>query len=356
MHDDLGAARLLAESIRFSGDNLRQHSFTDPSHTRAFADANYQSGIRISTETTPHVSAELNLVFRRLSIPPTIVESFVFASADLVADCFVGSASECVIRFSSQLIEHLEGDEFRFVAGHELGHFLLEHGSVRAEKRELSPEYFMQQRSQEISVDRLGLIACGSLRSAMRALMKTISGLSEHHLKFDIGAFVSQLQRSSPTVQEGQWSASHPSLVFRSRALLWFSMSEHFSADTPNFPTGCLDKLDGQVTRDLEKFVDGPVRRRIEQARKDLSIWTAVMNIVSRGSFAKQEQKQFSDAFGESTLRQLKMFLSSLGKDEIEDVVYGKMLAARENFEEMMPAGYAKELEEIQHSIENKFC
>lgn len=355
MHNDLGKARLLAESVRFSGDQLRQRLFSDPSQTREFADANYQNGLRISFETTPRAASELNVVFGRLDIPSTVVEAFVFPSSDIIADCFSGGASGCVIRFSSQLIERMEGDEFRFVAGHELGHFLLEHGTAGASQGQLSPEYFMQQRSQEISVDRLGLIACGNLEAAMRALMKTISGLSDHHLKFDVGTFIAQLQRSSAKVQEEYWNASHPSLVFRSRALLWFSMSECFCADSARFPTGCLDELDRRITRDLERFVDGPVRRRIEQARKDLSIWTAVMDIVGAGSFTRQDQGKFAEMFGEDTLRQLKQFLSSLGKDEIEEVVHSKLRTARENLEEMMPAGFAKELEEIRQRISEKY-
>ncbi len=354
MRHDLGKARLLAESVRFSGDQVRQSAFSDPSQTREFANLNYQNGLRISTETTPRAASQLDIVFGRLDIPSSVVEAFVFPSSDIVADCFSGSASECVIRFSSQLIERLEGDEFCFVAGHEIGHFLLEHGLSGEKQGELSPGYFMRLRSQEISADRLGLIACGSLESAMQALMKTVSGLSDYHLKFDVGTFIAQLKRSSAKVQEEQWSTSHPSLVFRSRALLWFSMSEHFIGDSSKYPIGCLDDVDRHITRDLERFVDGPVRRRMEQARKDLSIWTAVMDIVDAGSFTRQDQGKFAEMFGEDTLRQLKQFLSSLGKDEIEEVVCGKLQMARENLQEMIPAGFANELETIRQRITEK--
>ena len=354
MHGDLEAARSLAKSVRFSGEIPRQNSFNDPSQTRAFADANYQSGLRISSETTPRVASELAVVLQRLSIPATVVEAFVFASADIAANCFTGSTSKCVIRFSSQLIENLRSDEFRFVVGHELGHFLLDHGFIKDEQRKLSLEYFMQLRAQEISVDRLGLIACGSLESAMRALMKTISGLSDHHLKFDVGAFVSQLRRSSATLQAQESSASHPSLVFRSRALLWFSMSEHFNADVPSFPSGCLDEMDGYITRDLERFVDGPVRRRIEQARQDFAIWTVVTEIVSYGSFEREKQEKFAETFGEDTLRQVKEFLSTLEKSEIDEVVYNKLRTARENLEDMIPTGFADEIKDIGQMLDGK--
>ena len=355
MHDDLTTARLLAESVRFSGDSRRHSSFIDPARTRALADVNYQSGLLISPKTIPKVASELTVVLQRLNIPPAVVESFVFASADIAADCFSGGSAECVIRFSSQLIERFEDDEFRFVVGHELGHFLLEHGGVGAEERELSPEYFMQQRAQEISADRLGLVACGSVESAMRALIKTISGLSKHHLKYDVGAFISQLERSSTTLQEEQWNTTHPSLTFRGRALLWFSMSEHFSSSEVVFPIGSLHELDGRITEDLERFVDGPIRRRIERAKRDFAIWRSAVEIVNHGSFGKRDQMRFSEAFGEDDLRQLKNFLSDLAKDEIDRVVFDKMRIARENLEKMMPSGFAEELEDIQQTIEARF-
>lgn len=355
MDDNLASARSLAESVRFSGDFFGHHSFVDPSQTKAFADASYQSGLRISPETTPQVVSELTLVLQRLNIPPTAVEAFVYASAEIAAECFFGDTSACVIRFSSQLIEKFEKDEFRFVAGHELGHFLLGHGITQAEQEESSPEHFMQQRSQEISADRLGLIACGGVETAMRALIKTISGLSRRHLKFDVGAFISQLGRSSVMIQEQQWSSSHPSLTFRGRALLWFSMSDCFNLDNGTFPKGCLDELDGRITRDLERFVDGPVRRRIERARTDLSIWIAAMEIVNRGSFGKGDQEQFVELFGKDALRGLKNFLGSLPKDEVREAVYGKMCEAREKLKVIIPSGFANELEVVRRTICAKF-
>ena len=70
--------------------------------------------------------------------------------------------------------------------GHELGHFLLDHHHANVGFTSANPEYFRQRRAQEISVDRLGLLSCGSLDVALRALMKTVSGLTERHLRFDV--------------------------------------------------------------------------------------------------------------------------------------------------------------------------
>src|SRR5687768_6615234 len=81
------------------------------------------------------------------------------------------------VRFSSTLVDILDEEEFCFVVGHELGHFLLRHTAGLHGSTE-SLELFMLQRAQEISADRLGMVACGSLDVAIKALKKTISGLN----------------------------------------------------------------------------------------------------------------------------------------------------------------------------------
>ena len=46
----------------------------------------------------------------------------------LQASCLSDETSECVVRFTSRLAETMSPQEFEFVVGHELGHFLLQHG------------------------------------------------------------------------------------------------------------------------------------------------------------------------------------------------------------------------------------
>ena len=90
----------------------------------------------------------------------------MYASPDLNAECYLGDTSNCIIRFSSSLIDILDKNEFEFVVGHELGHFLLSHQQACVTEKNL--EYYIQQRAQEISADRLGLIACDSLDIALK--------------------------------------------------------------------------------------------------------------------------------------------------------------------------------------------
>lgn len=348
MSDGLRAAQELAERVRFSGDTLRRRSEGDASHTETVRSLFYQSGLRISREVTPSLSERLNAVYERLNIPKDTVEAFVYSSPEIQAECFAGGTSECVIRFSSSLVDILDEDEFGFVAGHELGHFLLGHGVAKMETRRESLEYFMQQRSQEISVDRIGLLACGSLDIAVRALMKTVSGLTSRHLRFDVGTFVSQLRKPSDPSRHNSQTDSHPSIVVRCRALLWFSLNDFSTKGAQVFSEEQMSKLDERIQNDLNKYVDGPARRRIQEAKEDLAMWMTACEIVQNGIFEKGEQATFAEMFGEDTLEKLKNFLRDIPAPEVQDTVYEKMKSAREELENLIPTSFESEVAKIR--------
>ena len=116
---------------------------------------------------TPGLSRRLESVCQTLLLPERTVDAFIYASPEVQAECYANGTEGCILRFSSARVDLLDDDEFEFVCGHEAGHFLLGHGLARMEGHSDSLEYFMQQRAQEISVDRIGLIACGSLTYAV---------------------------------------------------------------------------------------------------------------------------------------------------------------------------------------------
>ena len=178
MIDGLQAAREFANRLRFSGDTLRPQTDGSRDQTQAVKSHLYRNALQSSPQVTPDLSDRLISVYKNLKVPVESVAAFVHASPEIQAECYSATDTECVLRFSSALIDLLNEREFAFVAGHEIGHFLLEHGLTRKDAHQESIEFMIEQRSQEISVDRIGLLACGSLDVAIQALMKTVSGLS----------------------------------------------------------------------------------------------------------------------------------------------------------------------------------
>ena len=166
------------QRIRFGPDKSVQEHLAQYATGDAVRSYLNSSELRITEQVTPTLNDILCRVTNRLRIPHSIIQCFVFPSSDAQAYSLLRLRDTCVLRFSSALIELLSKDELAFVMGHEIGHFLFSHRiSVHGESASL--EELMLQRYQEISADRVGLIACGSFEIAAKALIKTISGLSD---------------------------------------------------------------------------------------------------------------------------------------------------------------------------------
>lgn len=348
MSDDLAKAKAIAAAVRYSGDRLRAQTGVGDGQVDRLRGYFAQAALRISPEVTPTLHARLEAVYRRLQVPPLAIDAYVQCSPEIQAECFTGHSRQCVIRFSSALVDILDDDEFTFVVGHELGHFLLNHGSAPSHQAQ-SIEHFMQQRSQEISVDRLGLIACGSLDVAVKALMKTISGLTSNHLRFDVGTFIAQLRRSPDDSMGNDRHSTHPSILVRCRALLWFSLSEAFASDTSDgLLVGDFGKLDRRVDLDFKRYVDGPARRQIQSAKDEVAMWSAALAMSRDGIFVTTEQSAFADMFGSETLIKLKNLLRDLPRDEGQAILRARFACARVALEALIPESFASELEKIE--------
>lgn len=355
MPSQLGSARLIADHVRFSGDYFREsHSGSDYASQRLqshFA----QDSIQITSQVTPSLAHSIKVVCERLALPEDAIRAYVYASPEIQAYCVSDGPDRCFIRFSSGLVGLLDSAELEFVAGHELGHFLLAHaiGSNGVDPEVI--EMKMLQRAQEISADRMGLLACDSLDVALKALMKSVSGLTEAHLRFDIGQFIAQIRDLQGDDFIGQGDSSHPSMLVRCRALLWFSLSEAVSnKDWAQRPDD-LNNLDVKVSRDLANYIDGPEREKIELLKSDVMMWLAAEKIVSDGSFDRQEQMDFSNFFGADNLHKLRSFLGSCSATSVIDEVSIKLDAATGALKASQPYSYNQEMIKLKESLVNYF-
>ena len=137
----------------------------------------------------------------------------------------------------SALLEDFTPNELSFVLGHELGHVLLGHSQVSMldllkliedlKPGLISPEtkdlMYRWARAAELSADRVGLLCCGKLEPAAKALFRTLSGLSGISIDRILNSFHTQydfLEAHMEKHSDGQsWIGTHPMIPIRFKAL-----------------------------------------------------------------------------------------------------------------------------------------
>ena len=65
----------------------------------------------------------------------------------------------------------------------------------------------------------------------------------------------------------------------------------------------------------------------------------------------KKEQKAIADLMGEETLDRLKGFLSDIPASDVQEEVYQKMKAAREDLERLVPSSFDKTFHLIEERV-----
>lgn len=351
MHDCLKEAQRLAEKIRFSGDTIKVESTEIVLRSERLRGMALSSGVKLSKELTPLLYESLEAACKRLLIPVDTVDAFVYASPEIQAECYSGNEKSCIIRFTSALIELMDPREFEFVVGHELGHFLLRHGRARVEHNLPSIEYFIQQRAQEISVDRVGLIACDSLNVAIKALMKMVSGVGGRYLRFDVGTFLTQLRGALDGGKLDAIEATHPSTLIRCRALLWFSLTEFFNHGPQTGVSDSIVIIDQKLQNDLDRYVDGPAKARISAAKENLAMWLRVRDVVAMGIFTKLEQSKFAKRFGRDSLSSLLNFFETIPQNEVEAEVSKRLSEAKEDLAFLIPISFESEYQKLIENV-----
>ena len=331
MIDQVAKAKSYANKLRFAEElNGKEGDASLYSGAFLHRDAMYRQGLAISSAVLPSIEAVFCSVCESLHLPRQVVSAFVYSSPDIQADCITDGPESCVIRLTSGLVNLLGIDDLKFVVGHEIGHYLLGHGSCSDIEQENSTEGHICQRARELSADRIGYYACGGLEPSVKAIMKTVSGLNSQYLRFDVSEFLRQATMlSAPSVGEHAKS-SHPSMIIRARALSWLSMSGA-GLDYPECVSPSdVDIVDKHVARDLKRFVDGTAKEHKSDMLKDLLMWKVANLIYATGSFSQKHQHEFGKMFGHDALRSMMNFFGSYGSDELEQLIGQKGRAISE--------------------------
>jgi hypothetical protein len=147
--------------------------------------------------------------------------------------------------------------------------------------------------------------------------MKTTSGLSGDHLRFDLRQFLKQLEDVSEA--DGASGQTHPANVLRCKALVAFETARRQGLSAQSLKTA-----NEQVQSDLDRFHNGHEDRCLRRFR----MWAVIHDlVVHKGRFSQADQKGFASMFGEEALDNMKEFLSLCG-DQTEATVQQKVSEA----------------------------
>ncbi|QTA84881.1 M48 family metallopeptidase [Desulfonema magnum] len=158
-------------------------------------------------------------------------ELFVRQSMEYNASVFAHEKKFDVLVHSA-LLNDFTPDELAFVFGHELGHVLFEHSrfcvfdilsNPEGVSRDTADILFRWSRASEVSADRVGLLCCGKLSTAVTALFKTASGLAGIDMDQMLRSFRRQYEDLEKQLREASddlsWVRTHPMIPIRFKAL-----------------------------------------------------------------------------------------------------------------------------------------
>lgn len=343
----------LANSIRYKDDRKTQIRPLDSSNLQSVELGFSLQSLKVTKEITPSIYDALQTVCERLYLKKNIVVAYITSSSDIQAQCISFNTESCLITLSSELTNLLNQKELEFVIGHELGHFLFQHNIET--RLDNSKESFIALRAKEISVDRIGLCACRDLDVAMKSIIKILSGLDDRLLRFDLNAFLQQIEHKATIPNESQQIFStHPSLLLRAKALVRFSLCQEYQQLNNKFGGSNLNEIDNLIRNDLDFYIDSHTREQIENSREFVEFWTLVYSIVKSGSLTKSNQDLIENRFGKDKKNKLINMLDDLTKEQVEEIVRGKIIDSIANFKKLAPTQAKEQLNMMIIKIEKE--
>jgi len=292
----------------------------------------------------------------RLQVPVEAVRAFVYPSSEYQALCLPIDERTVVIRYSSEIIEGFDEDELAFVTGHEIGHFLLGHSTPPAEDPQ-SLGFFSQMRAREISADRIGIVACGKVEPALRAIMKLTSGLTGSGLRFDASRYLHNAMSEIKAQSDPSAAYStHPYLPVRARGLLWFhgfAESYYPRFDDPGSREE-FHRLDERVRGDVFRYVDVAARTFENEVLNDCASWIWLGAAAADGRLTDTEQKAMADRFGPDFVAGACRSFGGMNAEEVQRFICSKLKEGMERLSQVAP-NRTKDLEDELGSSEAAF-
>jgi uncharacterized tellurite resistance protein B-like protein len=309
--------------VRYRFDDPAQHGLGGSLRSASPASERTRSHLLASAvKITPGLFPVLAEGLRNLSASMMLreeVDCFVVADPEMQAYCIPHQSDEFerfTVVISSALVERLRIDEIRFVIGHEIGHFLCGHWRYPNTNENgclgdrLATLRLM--RAAEISADRIGMLACGSLEHACAAMIKVAAGLGYPHLQPDIPSIMLQfreLARGEGT-ESAIWT-THPIIPMRVRALLRFEPICRAIRQDAVYNEEELVKVDDAIEIDFHK-TSGFALQKISDKHLELArVWGLVSLFAADGVISKSEQHLMLEILGKEITTKVLNFLKA---------------------------------------------
>ncbi|MBT5716963.1 MAG: M48 family metalloprotease [Opitutae bacterium] len=317
------------EKIRFDADSPEIYGF-EKQHRQPRENARglySSSGVRITGRLFPDVQAALNKAESKLNLPNPI-EGYVLPDTAAQAGCITISEDfEFLVTLSSGLIELLTAEELCFVVGHEVGHFLFQHSSYPLQDEAQNEHEHLNRlqlsRASEISVDRTGFLCVDSLEIAGKAILKSASGLSDRHIRFDINDYLSQLRDpKSAAGSSHEIYSTHPKFALRLKALVLFSMSQPYYDWIKRKEQAPLtrEKLDQRIKKELSESSGNALETLRDSTLVNALIWAIASLVVADKLLTKDEQSMLNRHIGEKNADKLINFIKSSGEELMSEI------------------------------------
>lgn len=226
--------------------------------------------LRVTAHTLPGVERAVNKACDLLRIPRSRVHAFVSPETGRNAQCLM-MTDEPMIVFGSALVELMSEDELACVAGHEIGHFLLPEASYLSDPD--TAEGRIHCRAAEITMDRIGLVACGDLRAACNTEMKLMSGLKEPHLRMDVSAFLNEARQAFDGSFRREEDDTHPPAQLRLRAIVEFASSDACLGPWGRSGGNPISQVNQSVARMLSEHIDRHIVAEISEPVLMIKAW-----------------------------------------------------------------------------------
>ena len=226
------------------------------------------SSVRITRRQFPDLYDTTAECARTLDIPmPTV---YVVQNLAVLNAGTYGTQEEAFILLNSALVDRFQGDELKFVIGHECGHLHNNHVVYRT-----AVDFLTQgvgaylkwavvpatvalnawSRRGEITCDRAGLVCARNERAAINAMLKLAIGSNKLFEQMDVEEYLKQLDGIKQGI--GRFSellASHPYLPKRIEALRLFAKSAYYRSLLGESGGEPLDEVDRKVDEIIQVF------------------------------------------------------------------------------------------------------